>query len=219
MVASGLAARVSVSQYRLAFHMTLACGIYAAIVWAAQSLRWRRKRPAARPRLRVGAMVLLCLVLLEIYLGALVAGLDAGMTFNTWPLIDGALVPSADRLWFETPAWRNLFENALTVQFNHRLIAYLLWLLVLLHALDAWCSGSAGINGPLALAAAVTLQAGVGIVTLLNAAPVALALTHQAVAIVVLTIAVIHAERLAPHRAGSTVASTIAAASDSRGTA
>ncbi len=76
------------------------------------------------------ALGLLLAVIVQIYLGALVAGLDAGLSFNTWPLIDGALIPSAERLWFETPAWRNLFENALTVQFNHRMMAYALWLAV-----------------------------------------------------------------------------------------
>ena len=64
-----------------------------------------------------------------------VAGLDAGMSFNTWPLIDGALVPSSERLWFETPLWRNFFENTLTVQFDHRMLAYAIWLLVVVHAI------------------------------------------------------------------------------------
>jgi cytochrome c oxidase assembly protein subunit 15 len=216
MVTSGLAVRVSVSQYRLAFHMTLACAIYAAIVWTVQGLMRRERFATARPRLRFGAAGLLILVLLEIYLGALVAGLDAGMTFNTWPLIDGALVPSSDRLWFETPAWRNLFENALTVQFNHRIIAYLLWILGLLHVIDAWRSGATAFKGALALAAVVTVQAAVGVVTLLNAAPTVLALAHQAMAIVVLTIAVIHAERLVPHRAAPVAASALPAASKSQ---
>ena len=75
-------------------------------------------------------------MLLQIYLGALVAGLDAGLTFNTWPQIDGALIPAAERLWFETPWWRNLFENTLTVQFNHRMMAYLLAAVVIMHAFD-----------------------------------------------------------------------------------
>ena len=73
-------------------------------------------------------------MLLQIYLGALVAGLDAGLDFNTWPLIDGAFIPAAERLWFETPSWRNLFENTLTVQFNHRMMAYVLRSLSMLHA-------------------------------------------------------------------------------------
>src|SRR5215213_3064243 len=115
MVASGLADRVSVSQYRLAFHLTLACVIYAALIWTVQRLT---PSPAASsPAVRHGAAVLLILVLVQIYAGALVAGLDAGQTYNTWPLIDGALVPAGDRLFLIAPAWRNLFENHLTVQF------------------------------------------------------------------------------------------------------
>jgi cytochrome c oxidase assembly protein subunit 15 len=197
MVSSGLADRVSVSQYRLAFHLALACGIYAAILWTARGLRPRA--PIAAPaRLRVGAMILLVMVLLQIYLGALVAGLHAGLAYNTWPLIDGGFVPDASRLLFEQPLWRNFFENALMVQFVHRMVAYTLWLLALLHALDVWrrLDDASARRGTLALVMAVTLQAVLGILTLLYQVPLALALAHQGVAIVVLSIAVIHAQRL-----------------------
>ena len=84
MVSSGLAGRVSVSQYRLAFHLTLACAIYAAILWTARGLGsppHGANRGCGSPRLR-----LMLLVVLQIYLGALVAGLDAGLIYNTWPL-------------------------------------------------------------------------------------------------------------------------------------
>ncbi len=85
MVSSGLAERVSVSHYRLAFHLTLACVIFAMVLWTAQQLKPRA--PLVVPaRLRVGATVLLVLVLAQIYLGALVAGLRAGLIYNTWPL-------------------------------------------------------------------------------------------------------------------------------------
>src|SRR3954467_3860783 len=83
MVSSGLAGRVSVSQYRLAFHLTLACVIYAAILWTARALA-PRQEALASPRLRWTAAALVLLILLQIYLGALVAGLDAGLVFNTW---------------------------------------------------------------------------------------------------------------------------------------
>ena len=100
-------------------------------------------------------------MLVQIYLGALVAGLDAGLIYNTWPLIDGALIPSAERLWFESRLWRNLFENTLTVQFDHRMVAYALWLVALLHAVDVVRAARRGArSGALALAGAVTLQAG-----------------------------------------------------------
>jgi cytochrome c oxidase assembly protein subunit 15 len=197
MVSSGLSGRVSVSQYRLAFHLTLACAIYSAILWIAQGLQKRPFEPVPR-RLRLTATVLAFLVLLQIYLGALVAGLDAGLVFNTWPQIDGAWIPSAERLWFESPIWRNLFDNTLTVQFDHRIVAYLLWIAAVLHLIDVIRQrrGGAILNGALLFACAITLQAGIGIVTLLHQAPLPLALLHQVTGIVVLTVAVIHAERL-----------------------
>lgn len=205
MVASGLTARTSVSQYRLAFHLTLACAIYAAIVWTAQRLVPREPPAAPRIRIRTSALTLVALVVVQIYFGALVAGLDAGLSYNTWPLIDGAFIPAAERLWFETPAWRNLFENTLTVQFTHRMLAYVLWIAAALHALDALRRDGAAFAGAVTLALAVTLQAAIGIFTLLYQAPLALALAHQATAIVVLTVAVIHAERLKPRTEPSRV--------------
>ena len=196
MVSSGLAGsgRVSVSQYRLAFHLTLASAIYAAVLWTAQQLAPQRP-VTAHGRLRYGALVVAVLVLLQIYLGALVAGLGAGLAYNTWPLIDGAFVPDAARLLFLHPAWRNFFENVLTVQFDHRMVAYTIFLVVMLHANDAWRAEKEA-RGALILAGAVTLQVALGIVTLINRAPIELALAHQMVAILVFTIAVVHAERL-----------------------
>jgi len=197
MVASGLSDRVSVSQYRLAFHLTLAGVIYAVVVWTAEGLA-PRPAIAAPARIRLGAALLLVLVLLQIYLGALVAGLRAGLIYNTWPLIDGAVIPDPARLFFETPLWRNFFENTLTVQFDHRLAAYVLWLATLMHVVDVarTLRGGPALTAALALACAVTLQAALGIVLLIHLAPLALALLHQATAIVVLTIAVVHVERL-----------------------
>jgi len=199
MVASGLVNRVEVSQYRLATHLVLACAIFTAIVWTVQSLS---QRAAALPaRLRWSAAGLLLLVLVQIYLGALVAGLRAGLIYNTWPLIDGTFVPAADSLFANAPAWRNLFENPLTVQFDHRMVAYALWAFAVLHVVDAARTRTApALMGALALAAAVTVQAALGILTLIYVAPLALALAHQAAALVVLTIAVAHAQRMAPAR-------------------
>jgi cytochrome c oxidase assembly protein subunit 15 len=198
MVSSGLGGsdRVSVSQYRLAFHLTLACLIYAAIVWTAQSMVPRRPAEVS-PRMRATALLVAGLVLVQIYLGAIVAGVDAGRSFNTWPLIDGHIVPGAARLWFEAPWWRNFFENILTVQFNHRMMAYAIWLIAVLHALDAW-RHRGPLAGALTLAVLVTLQAALGIITLLYVAPLGLSLAHQGFAIVVLTAAVLHAEALRP---------------------
>ena len=155
MVASGLTERVEVSQYRLATHLVLALLIYASIVWTLRRLA-QMPPPAATPRLKITAMVLLGLTFVQLYLGALVAGLRAGFVYNTWPDIDGGLVPAAARLFFEAPWWRNLFDNTLTVQFEHRMTAYLLFALAVLHAVDALRSraGAAAIRGALWLAAA-----------------------------------------------------------------
>jgi heme a synthase len=198
MVASGLAGRTEVSQYRLAFHLTLACVIYVAIVWTADRLVTRPAITVA-PRLRATANVLVVLVLAQIYLGALTAGLRAGLTYNTWPLIDGAFVPSSANLFFEQPWWRNFFENTLTVQFDHRMMAYTVLLVALLHAVDALRMKGRGpvAAGAVVLALAMTLQAALGIVTLLYQVPIGLGLAHQGMALVVLTIASLHAARAA----------------------
>src|ERR1700759_2939178 len=198
MVASGLSERVEVSQYRLATHLVLALLIYAAIVW---TLRRLAGRPPAVATLRLKAtgVILLVLTFVQLYLGALVAGLRAGKIYNTWPEIDGGLIPSAARLFFEQPWWRNLFNNTLTVQFEHRMVAYTLFVLAVLHAVDALRvrADAAVTRGAMWLVAAITLQATLGMLTLLNQVPIDLALTHQAVAIVVLTLAIFQAERLA----------------------
>ena len=197
MVASGLSQRVEVSQYRLAAHLVLALLIFAGIVW---TLRRLADRPpsTATWRLKITSVVLVVLTFVQLYLGALVAGLRAGRVYNTWPDIDGTLIPSAARLFFETPWWRNLFDNPLTVQFEHRMTAYLLFALAVLHALDAVRSraGTAVVNGALWLAAVITLQATLGILTLVYQVPTFLALTHQAVAMSVVTLAIFQAERL-----------------------
>jgi heme a synthase len=207
MVASGLVERLSVSQYWLAFHLTLACVILAATLWVAQQLSLHRAESTnesaiesgSTSRMRRGAIGLVLLVLLQIYLGALVAGLHAGLIYNTWPSIDGGLVPDAARLLLQEPWWRNFFENALTVQFVHRTVAYLLWLAALVHAVGVWWTGRDGTARmlALALAVAVSIQAALGIATLLFGAPINLALMHQATAILVLGVAVVHAQRLA----------------------
>jgi len=201
MVASGLTQRTEVSQYRLATHLMLALIIFASIVWTL-------RRMTALPQLAIAALLkasgvaLLALTFVQLYFGALVAGLRAGRVYNTWPEIDGAFIPSAARLWFEDPWWRNLFDNTLTVQFEHRMTAYALLALAVLHAIDAMRSraGVAVIGGAWSLVAAITLQAALGILTLLHQVPIDLALAHQATAIVVLTLAVLQTERLVARR-------------------
>jgi len=208
MVASGLADRIEVSQYRLATHLVLACLIYVALLWTAQ--RWDKPPTSAVPaRIRFGAVALLILVLVQIYLGAIVAGLRAGRIYNTWPLIDGALVPDPARLFFNAPLWRNFFENTLTAQFDHRMLAYAIWIVALLHVFGVARAMKKGLalTGAVLLALAVTLQAALGIWTLLMVAPLSLALLHQAMAMVVLTVATVHAASVAEREPGSFLSS------------
>lgn len=192
MVASGLVDRVDVSQYRLATHLTLACLIFAAIVWVMRGLAPHSADPVPSQGLKSGAGALTGLVLVQIYLGGLVAGLDAGLASSTWPLMNGALVP--DGLWEISPAWRNVFENQLTVQFVHRLGGYLLFGLTLWHMLAAISrgAGSTHCRRAIVLFVLVTIQALIGIVVIVTQVPVGWALAHQGWAVVVLGFAVAH---------------------------
>lgn len=197
MVSSGLTERVSVSQYRLALHFILALVIFSAIVWTLRRLD--RLPPAlGSARLKITSRILVALVFLQLYFGALVAGLRAGRAFDTWPLIDGAFIPTAERLFFEQPWWRNFFDSTLTVQFTHRMIAYTLVIVAVLHAIDAFRSraSAAVTTGAAWIASMMVVQMIIGILTLLNQVPIDLGLAHQAVAIIVLTLVLCQAERL-----------------------
>jgi heme a synthase len=201
MVQSGLSQRTDVSQYRLAAHLLLAALLMAALIWVAFDVgpnierRVRLRTLAAGSKKASGAI--LALVFVQIGAGALVAGLKAGLAYNTWPLMDGHVIPNG--LGAMTPLWINVFENAAAVQFNHRILAYLLALLIVWHGLrvirsadDEYMRRSAAV-----LVAAVLAQIGLGVATLVAHVPLHLALTHQAMAMLVLAAAVWHAHTLA----------------------
>lgn len=192
MVASGLVDRVDVSQYRLATHLTLACLIFAAIVWVMRGLAPHSADPVPSDGLKRGAGWLAGLVLVQIYLGGLVAGLDAGLASSTWPLMNGAFVPQG--LLEISPVWRNFFENELTVQFVHRLGGYMLFALTLWHMVASIQRGrgSTHCRRAVVLFGMVTIQALIGIVVILTQVPVSWALAHQGWAVVVLGFAVAH---------------------------
>lgn len=191
MVASGLVGRTEVSQYRLATHLVIACLIFTATMAVARGLAPHSAGPASRATRRFAGWLVVA-VLVQIYLGALVAGLDAGMSYNTWPLMDGALVPQG--LFEQAPAWINLFENPKTVQFVHRVGAYTVLALTLLHALVTWRfdSGSTHARRAVLLFLLVLAQATIGIATLVMVVPLGWALAHQAAALVVLAFATAH---------------------------
>ena len=201
MVKSGLTGRVEVAQERLAIHLLLASITLTAIVWIAVGLRPKVADAlgAARGRLRAAGTALLVIVLAQIGLGGLVAGLRAGLTYNTWPLMDGHFIPPVENLTRLSPAWSNLVDNVTTVQFNHRIVAYLLLAVALWHAWDAARSaaGTSAARRAHVLAGLVLAQAAIGITTLVLVVPLHVALLHQAFAMVVLMMVVVHRRRLA----------------------
>ena len=142
MVSSGLVGsdRIAVSQYRLAAHLALATVIAAYAFWLALTIREEGQEeaaaPAASPSARLAAIILGGLVYLQIIAGAFVAGLKGGYASNTWPLMNGEIVPAGMDQY--SPLWMNLFENPLTAQFVHRLIAYFIALYAVIFALAVW---------------------------------------------------------------------------------
>ncbi|MGF0536474.1 COX15/CtaA family protein [Agrobacterium sp. ES01] len=192
MVSSGLSVRTDVSQYRLATHLVIACLIFSGCIWVMRGLSPHADDPAPTRNAGRWAMAIAILALFQIYLGALVAGLDAGFTYNTWPLMDGALLPGG--LFVQQPWWINLFENPKTVQFIHRLGAYALWFVVLLNMICCLRGNAATTHTrrSMLLFALVTVQAMIGIATLLMHVPLDVALTHQGGALIVLGFAIAH---------------------------
>jgi heme a synthase len=194
MVASGLKpGMTAVAPLKLALHLTTASLILAGLVWLAAGER-RAALKAAPLRLRLTASVLPILVLVQIFLGGLVAGSHAGLVYNTWPTMDGALVPSSETLFAIRPWIENFVDNHALVQFDHRMTAYLVILVAVLHAVDARLAGPAGAAGRATGVAGLTLaQAALGIATLLLAVPLWAALAHQVLAMAVLIMATVHA--------------------------
>jgi cytochrome c oxidase assembly protein subunit 15 len=202
MVSSGLVDRVSVAPLRLAVHLTLAAALFAMVL--ATALTLDHEMPAARLSTgrRIGAAVVLGWVFVQIFLGALVAGNGAGLVYDTWPLMGESFVP--DEIFELQPLWLNFLENTSTVQFVHRIGAYVLFALALGQFVSIVVSPrgpSARVTG-WALVFVVAFQILVGIATLLLNVPLSLALVHQGTAMAVLAAAVVHAVTVfAPGRA------------------
>ena len=203
MVASGFTERDDVSQYRLVLHLGMALGIYAYILWLAFRLAWPRPLlPADGRRLRRGTIHVLALLIVTLVSGGFVAGLNAGLVYNTYPLMDGRLVPEG---YSQLSPWlANLFENVTAVQFNHRLLTAL----TALGVVYLWIRSRRlrEHRRPFdLLLLIVLLQFALGIETLLHAVPVLLGALHQAGAILLLTqllaaLYLLGHERAAPER-------------------
>ena len=190
MVASGLEVRLSVSQYRLAIHLGTALVLLVAMIWIAlEYLKGAQGRGDARRGYAFAG-----LVYVQMLLGALVAGLHAGLVYNTWPDMNGRVFP--ENAFFSSPWWINFFENDGLAQFDHRIGAYIVaGMAAYLYAKGIKLTGAAKSSAKL-LAALTAVQVGLGIVTLLLVAPEGLAAAHQVTAALLLSVAVWHAFEL-----------------------
>jgi len=200
MVASGLEpGMTAVAPIKLALHLTVASIILACLVWVAAGLK---DRSAAAPEARAGLAprILMGLILFQIALGGLVAGSKAGLTYNTWPLMDGVLVPPASALFVVRPWIENFVDNVVLVQFNHRLVAYAIVAFALWHAwtMRRRAAGSKAASRATAMAGLALAQMALGIVTLLLVVPLWAGLAHQVFAMAVLAMAAVHARVSVP---------------------
>jgi heme a synthase len=182
MVKSGLVDRTDVSQYRLAAHLTLATLLFAAIIYTALTLNLQKRRPLWWGSAL--AFVFVSLLFLQVAAGGFVAGLDAGHAAYDWPTMNGEWWPQG--LAVIQPLWRNWFENALAVQFNHRLLAYGIFMLamfqwLMLRQRSSWT-----------VVVAVLAQVLLGISTVLGQVKLHTALAHQATAMILLAFAIRH---------------------------
>ena len=195
MVASGLEDRVSVAPERLAIHLGLALVLFCLLIWTGLEAWFGVGRHNLDGRWRAPTAVLAALVFGQIMLGALVAGNQAGLVYNDWPLMNGRLFP-ADYLEGGLP--QALLHSQAAVQFNHRIGAYVLLACAVAAAILAARRGALP-RGTGALAAIfaglVLVQAGLGVITLMSRAPLGLALAHQGLAAVVLVSALVLAWR------------------------
>ena len=189
MVQSGLVDRPDVSPYRLAAHLGLAVAIYGCLIWVALGLLMGRgvERVRREGRWRGAVWGAMGLVFLTILSGAFVAGNDAGLAYNTFPLMADAIVPPD--IFLIEPLWRNFFENVPLVQLDHRLLAMFTALVVILlwAAALRWLGSAPARTALHAAAGAVLGQFVLGIATLLAFVPVPLGAAHQAGAMVVFT--------------------------------
>jgi cytochrome c oxidase assembly protein subunit 15 len=194
MVSSGLSERVDVAPERLTTHLGLALLIFAGLVWTGLNAWSGRRRGGAIRGWAVAAWVLLALVYVQILLGGLVAGNDAGMVHTDWPRMSGRWFP-AD--YAGEGLWGTLAHSQAAVQLHHRLGAYLLFAAALAAAVLAFRSPAARRLRPAALALAVLVsgQALLGIVTLMHAVPLSLGVLHQCGAVLVLGAATVLAWR------------------------
>ncbi len=197
MVASGLEpGMTAVAPIKLTLHLTVASVILASLVWVAAGLKDRSGSSDQERAVGHAPRILLGLILFQIALGGLVAGSKAGLTYNTWPLMDGDLFPPASALFAVNPWIENFIDNVVLVQFNHRLVAYAIVTFALWHAwtVRRLAPASNTARRATAMAGLTLAQMGLGIVTLLLVVPLWAGLAHQVFAMIVLAMAAVHAQ-------------------------
>lgn len=218
MVESGLEHRIEVSQYRLAAHLFAAIAIYCAILWVAFDLLFQARYPNRHPgesvgpgstlvagpgsplspgrrTLRLALDIVLLLVSVTLIAGAFVAGLRGGSIYNTFPLMGGSVMPGEYAAM--APLWRNWFENPASTQFDHRVLAETTWVVIVL----VWLFGRRVLVGAARraldlLAGMATIQAALGVATLLTVVELPIAVAHQAGAVLLMTAALYARHRL-----------------------
>ncbi len=210
MVKSGLVDVPRVSQYRLTAHLGAALVIYSYMFWVALTLMFAAPRDGSRHPWFTKSVLLTALIAVTIVSGGFVAGLRAGKIYNTFPMMGDDWIPPG--LAALQPAWRNLFDNAVTAQFDHRVLA--LTTLAIIVAFW-WRARRAGLprraaKAVNALLHTAVLQVALGISALLLAVPVLLGAAHQAVAILLLTVAlfIVHALRYTEEQSAAVSANT-----------
>lgn len=193
MVSSGLVDGMTrVASYRLATHLGIAFLILGLIAWyvlllARPEAALMRARRAGEQKLFSMTTGLMHLAFLQILIGALVAGIDAGRTYTGWPTMGGEWIPAA--IWDDTLGWRNFFENPALVQFIHRMAGYLLAIFALVVWLRSRRSPHPVTRGAFtAMIVMVAVQVGLGIMNVMHASPLPLALTHQLGAVALFTL-------------------------------
>jgi len=192
MVSSGLSERTEVAQQRLALHLLIAAATFGALIYAAAGLGERPRLEAAAGRGFVtSTRLFVAAVFCQLGLGALVAGLRAGLIYNTWPLMGSSFIPSEA---FK-PGWLEaMLNDPATAQFDHRLVAYGVVAFAVVQAVVAFriAPGAPVASRTVILAAVALIQVGLGVATLLSLIPIELALAHQALALVLFGLAIVH---------------------------
>lgn len=200
MVASGLVDRTDVSHLRLTAHLLLAFIIYSLIFWMAlEQFSGGRKKSDLPKKIRTLSIIITGIIFIQVIFGGMVAGMNAGLIYNTFPLMDGRIIP--DGIFFHSPLLVNFVENPTTIQFMHRAIGVLIAVLVIYFWIRVNNSTASTAYSRIIVASHILLvvifiQITLGILTLINMVPLSFALIHQAFALILLSVSLFINQKL-----------------------